>query len=142
MNNATKTSKQDDRRAPMSGKSHAPSGLPRVADIEEATLIPLTHKGRFAAFAIVDQETHRRIAHARWYLEPAPHTNYARALWQFDFGWRCTFTMHRIVMGTALRNRSVCVDHLNHNGLDNRRTNLRICTPAQNAQNRRPKDQP
>lgn len=41
--------------------------------------------------------------------------------------------LHRWVMGVD--NPKICVDHINHNKLDNRRANLRICNHSQNMQN-------
>ena len=41
--------------------------------------------------------------------------------------------MHRDIMKP---NKDMVIDHINHNGLDNRRINLRICTKAQNECNR------
>lgn len=50
-------------------------------------------------------------------------------------GWnkerRSTISLHRMVMGFPLKP----VDHINRNGMDNRRSNLRICTPSQNVAN-------
>ena len=42
--------------------------------------------------------------------------------------------MHRFLMNPP---KGMVVDHINGNGLDNRRCNLRICTQLQNSQNSR-----
>ena len=42
--------------------------------------------------------------------------------------------MHRLILGAK---RGQHVDHRNGNGLDNRRENIRTCSPAENAMNRR-----
>lgn len=45
--------------------------------------------------------------------------------------------MHRLILG--LTDPKIQVDHINHNGLDNRRANLRIASPSQNSWNTRPR---
>lgn len=49
--------------------------------------------------------------------------------------WHNVF-LHRFIMGCK-RGDGLKVDHQNHNTLDNRKCNLRICTTSQNAQNAR-----
>jgi hypothetical protein len=49
-------------------------------------------------------------------------------------GRRQHVTMHRLIFGAAAGQR---VDHINHDGLDNRRENLRLCTASGNGANSR-----
>jgi len=45
-----------------------------------------------------------------------------------------TIYMHRVIMGLQKGDKRQ-IDHINHNDLDNRRVNLRICTSQQNQWN-------
>ena len=45
--------------------------------------------------------------------------------------------MHRLIAGVLDAGRHAVVDHVNHNGLDNRRANLRVVTASANGRNRR-----
>jgi len=42
--------------------------------------------------------------------------------------------MHRVIMSPPI---DKVIDHINHNGLDNRKINLRICSNRENLLNRR-----
>ena len=47
--------------------------------------------------------------------------------------------MHRFIMDLIHTPRNVMIDHINHNKTDNRKINLRPCTPSQNLWNSKPR---
>lgn len=93
--------------------------------------IPLT-KGQIA---IVDDEDYEKLIEHKWCAQRArtKGTLYYYAVRMARDEHKCRYTefMHHVIMGR------VKVDHKNHNGLDNRRENLRIANQAQNNANRR-----
>jgi len=84
--------------------------------------------------ALVDDEDYEWLLQWTWYADKRKHTYYAiRAPWN-----ESSVGMHREIMGIVGDDKR-WVDHRNNNGLDNRRQNLRICTPQQNRMNARGK---
>lgn len=92
--------------------------------------IPLSqhgkHKGKFVA--LVDDDDFERVAVYHWSVIPDTHTNYARGK---PFGIYAM--LHRYIMNFPDGE----VDHRNGNGLDCRKSNLRVCTHNDNMHNRR-----
>ena len=83
--------------------------------------------------AIVDESDFEWISQWRWYpvQPPTCRTPYAMRT-EGPKSNRYTIRMHRLLLGLGKGDASM-VDHVNGNGLDNRRSNLRICTRAENA---------
>lgn len=83
--------------------------------------------------ALVDDEDYYRLAKHSWCINKK-RTNYAmRKIW-LPSGKEYTEYMHRAVLDAPA---GVPVDHVNRDGLDNRRANLRLSTVSHNGHNRR-----
>lgn len=82
--------------------------------------------------AIVDRIDYQRITKFKWHCRARKgFTTYAgRNSTNPITGKRETILMHNQIMGTK------SIDHIDGNGLNNTRVNLRASTPAQNARNR------
>lgn len=97
--------------------------------------IPLKPYG----YALVDDEDYERLSRYSWYLDdrnesryPGKGTLYARCTVRED-GKNVHHIMHREILNAP---EGVAVDHVNGNGLDNRKCNLRFACTQTNAFNR------
>jgi len=92
--------------------------------------IPLTQ----GKFAIVDPEDYDRLAGYKWFAMRSRRGFYAIRMVTTKNGRRKKIRMHRQILNAPA---DKLVDHINHNGLDNRKANLRIVTNMQNSWNKR-----
>ena len=91
--------------------------------------IPLT-QGRYA---IVDPDDYRHLSKHKWQAIKMGRTFYAARSVTAKDGKQRQVAMHRRILKVPA---NMFVDHINRNGLDNRKANLRPATRAQNGQNR------
>jgi hypothetical protein len=86
------------------------------------------HKGKY--FAMVDDEDYDYLMQWIWYASVKKRNVYARR----GKTTNGSASMHRLLMNPSSDKQ---VDHIDHNGLNNQKSNLRICTHSENQRNRR-----
>jgi len=83
--------------------------------------------------AIVDDEDFKELNRHKWCANKFGHSFYAcRGMYDPKTQKTKTILMHRVILDAPTG--TIC-DHVNRNGLDNRKTNLRFCTKEQNSHN-------
>ncbi|MGB2808581.1 MAG: hypothetical protein WBC22_12630 [Sedimentisphaerales bacterium] len=92
--------------------------------------IPLTQ----GKYAIVDPEDYDRISKHKWHLIRSPRSDYATRCVTIGYRRQKQISMHRVIMNAR---PGQCIDHIDHNGLHNRKANLRLASMAQNSWNKR-----
>ena len=99
-------------------------GKPRESTSEIGT-IPLPH----GKVAFVDEDDYKKLIKHLWCVTKNRNTYYAHRT-------VCgkTETMHHAIMGVPPK--GLMIDHINGNGLDNHKCNLRIVTNRQNCMNK------
>lgn len=90
--------------------------------------IPLTQ----GQTAIIDEVDYRRVSTLKWHARRDSHVNDLWYAMRKDGAYDPTILMHRFVIGARKGDK---VDHVNGNGLDNRRFNLRLASHANNLAN-------
>lgn len=103
---------------------HAPGKI-EEALAEGAKLIGLSQ----GKVAIVDAADYEDLGQYKWCAIKGDSTYYAARR-----NGKKMVRMHREIMNAP---PEMLVDHREHNGLDNRKSNLRICTRAENTRNQR-----
>lgn len=84
--------------------------------------------------ALVDDEDYEFLNQIKWYAykNPKSETYYAVGVEKNKYGKK-SLRMHRLIMNAP---KGMDVDHKDHNGLNNQKYNLRICTHRQNMMNK------
>jgi hypothetical protein len=85
-------------------------------------------------WTIVDVADYYRFSCFKWYIDGRDGRFYAVRGKRIGKGNAIKVRLHREIMQAP---KELLVDHRNFNGLDNRRSNLRIATHSENMQNRR-----
>lgn len=94
----------------------------------DIAFIPLT-KGYEA---VIDAADVSLVADRFWLVRISGQTGYAQSA-DYSTGKCKTLLLHRVLLGAP---DEFLVDHIDGDGLNNRRANLRLCNRSQNAQNR------
>lgn len=87
--------------------------------------------------ALVDDEDFEELNKYKWYAYKSRNTFYAGRKLRLGVNKKRIVIMHRELLG--LKDSKLKGDHIDHNGLNNQKYNLRIATNAENCKNQMPR---
>ena len=93
----------------------------QIIQKDSVSYIKLQTRNGKEYFAIIDSDDIDKVSKFSWYLHCGKYVRSTEKI-----------MLHRLIMNCP---DDRVVDHINHNTLDNRKTNLRICTAFGNCQN-------
>lgn len=82
---------------------------------------------------MVDDEHFDFLNQYNWHVAPSRKTFYAQRHGIKRLGEKATISMHREIL--KLKNGKIQVDHIDGDGLNNQKSNLRLCDHKQNQHN-------
>lgn len=104
----------------------------------DVTVIFLSGRNGESLEALIDTDDLSKVQEFpyKWFARWCPHTKsyYVAGNTKRQNGKASTLIFHRYIMTPG---KGVMIDHINHNELDNRKSNLRMVTNAENQQNRK-----
>ncbi len=86
--------------------------------------------------ALVDDEDFEYLNQFKWCADKIGSTYYVKRRLYINKVDQSNIYMHRFIMNPIQENH---IDHIDHNGLNNQKSNLRICTRSQNNCNKLPR---
>lgn len=116
--------------APVTWPGQSVIGSPASNEQGMMRQIPLNN----GMTCMVDDEDFPLVSQFNWWADKDRNTYYAVTKVRQHDGHRKRMSMHRLILSAKA---DETVDHENQNGLDNRRSNLRMATREENASNRR-----
>jgi hypothetical protein len=122
------------RRLPAAARSRTEVHRVRAVGQEQRSnhpKEPLRIELTFGKWAIVDAADYQRLSKYKWHAVKERRNWYAKTLRRNGM----PLGMHRLITDAP---KGLFVDHIDHNGLNNCRSNLRICSNAENSRNKRP----
>lgn len=95
---------------------------------DHAEIFLIGKDNEICAKALIDIEDIDKVKNIKWHRSDFQRNTY------YCMSNDSTYKrLHRLVL--EITDPNVFIDHINHNGLDNRKENLRICTNQENIQN-------
>src|SRR6266702_8265358 len=85
--------------------------------------------------AIVDDDDYELVSRFKWQACVRKHTVYAQRYIRRPDGKKTAQLLHRMLMNVT--DPAIQIDHRDHDGLNNTRSNLRVCSHAENQHNTR-----